>query len=102
MRRRRVSQYLVAVAGAAFIWTLVLSVCPSWHERIHTSASGADHSCAVTFVRASGVHHAPSAAPAIPGNLTASFSKLPELTESWVQSSFQTAAIFEHAPPSVS
>jgi|tagenome__1003787_1003787.scaffolds.fasta_scaffold20977321_4 hypothetical protein len=102
MRRRRVSECLVGLAGAAFIWSLVLSVCPSWHERIHTSASGADHSCAVTFVRASSMHHAPPAAPAISGVFAASFTKLPELTESWVQSSFQTAAIFEHAPPSLS
>src|SRR3954447_10409481 len=99
MRRRRVSECLVALAGAAFIWTLVLSVCPSWHERIHTDASGANHSCAVTFVRANGVYHAPPAAPAVPGAPVACFSKLAELTESWVQSSFLTAAIFEHAPP---
>ena len=88
---------VAVVAAAAFLWTLALSASPQLHERIHSDANRIGHACAVTFVTAGNVDHAPVAllisAP-VPLD-----EKLPELTPLWVGPLFLLASVFEHAPP---
>jgi hypothetical protein len=85
------------IASAAFLWTLALSASPQLHQRLHSDANRVDHACAVTFVTAGNVNHAPVAllisAP-VPLD-----EKLPELTPLWVGPIFLLASVFEHAPP---
>jgi len=52
---------IAVLASAAFFWTLVLSVSPQLHERIHPDANRAHHSCAVTMVASGNYNHSPSA-----------------------------------------
>lgn len=85
------------IASAAFLWVLALSASPQLHQQIHSDANRVDHACAVTFVTAGNVNHAPVAllisAP-VPLD-----EKLPELTPLWVGPIFLLASVFEHAPP---
>ena|SRR5260370_514077 len=91
--------FVAALTGTVFLWTLVLSVSPQLHERIHRDATRADHSCAVTFV-ASGNYNHGSVAPLVTAPApVAQFSAIPTLTPQWVESAFLLARIFEHAPP---
>ena len=88
---------VAVIASAAFLWTLALSASPQLHERIHSDASRVDHSCAVTFVTAGNVDHAPVAlliSTPVPLD-----EKIPELTPLWVAPLFLLASVFEHAPP---
>jgi hypothetical protein len=90
---------VAAVLFAAFSWTLLVSVSPQLHARIHADAHRADHVCAITFIGSGSYEHGAhpplisAAAPAV------QFSKIPALTPCWVQSPFLGAHIFEHAPP---
>ena len=86
----------------AFLWTVALTVSPRLHERIHGRQTAADHSCAVTFVRSGTVHHTAAPLGAIPIQLPTQLGRAIELTPCWVPSPFQTAAVFEHAPPHLS
>lgn len=91
--------FVAAFVSAAFLWTLVLSVSPQLHQRIHPDANRVEHSCAVTFV-ASGSYNHISHPPALSSPLkSVQFSKIPALIPHWVQSPFLGAHIFEHAPP---
>lgn len=88
---------MAAITSAAFLWTLVLSASPQLHERIHSDANQVDHVCAVTFVAAGSVDHAPVAlliSTPVPLD-----GKIPELTPLWIQPLFLLASVFEHAPP---
>jgi hypothetical protein len=84
---------------AAFFWTLLLSVSPQLHARIHPDGNRADHTCAVTLITTGSYDHA--AHPPLIGAPAPApqFSKIPALTPCWVQSPFLGACIFEHAPP---
>jgi hypothetical protein len=90
--------FVAVVATAAFLWTLALSASPLLHQRIHSDANRIDHACAVTFVTAGNVDHAPVAllikAPVPLDEFT-----IPELTPLWVGPLFLLASVFEHAPP---
>ncbi len=91
--------FVAAFTSVAFLWTLVLSVSPELHERIHPDANRTDHSCAVTFIASGNYNHSPSV-PLVsaPAPLLQS-STIPALTPQWVESQFLLARIFEHAPP---
>jgi hypothetical protein len=93
--------FVAAFTGAAFLWTLVLSVSPQLHERIHRDANRVDHSCAVTFVASGNYNHCPVAPLVNAPVLVAQFSTIPALTPQWVESPFLHASIFEHAPPAL-
>jgi hypothetical protein len=90
---------VAAVLFAAFSWTLLVSISPQLHQRVHPDASRVEHTCAATLIASGNYDHAAhpplisAAAPAI------QFSKIPALTPCWVQSPFLGAHIFEHAPP---
>ncbi|HEY6070912.1 MAG TPA: hypothetical protein VIU85_06010 [Chthoniobacterales bacterium] len=89
--------FVAVVTSAAFLWTLALSASPQLHQRIHSDANRIDHACAVTFVTAGNVDHAPVAlliATPVPLD-----GQIPELTPLWVGPLFLIASVFEHAPP---
>ena len=91
----------IVAAGilSAFLWTLTLTVSPSLHERIHSDANRAEHSCAVTFVASGSYNHA-AHLPLVGAPVPAiQFSTVPALHPLWVPSPFLGACIFEHAPP---
>jgi len=98
--RSRLGAFIAALLGLAFVWTLVLSVSPQLHERIHRDANRVEHSCAVTFV-ASGTYEHSSAPLIIPAPLASRFARVADLNPTWVRSAFLSASIFEHAPPPV-
>jgi hypothetical protein len=93
--------FAAALAAAAFLWSLVLSVSPQLHERVHPDADQPGHSCAATLV-ASGnyAHSAPAPLVSAPVQLI-QVSTIPALTPQWVESPFLGARIFEHAPPAL-
>ncbi len=85
--------------SAAFFWTLLLSVSPQLHARVHPDAGRVEHNCAATMIASGNYDHA-SHPPLVSAALPAiQFSKIPALTPCWVQSPFLGACIFEHAPP---
>jgi hypothetical protein len=95
----RARALISAVAGLAFTWTLVLSVAPGLHERIHSDANRIEHTCAVTFV-ASGTCDHVTQPPLIAGpSVAAQFAELPTRIPHWIESPFLLASVFEHAPP---
>src|SRR5260370_36146907 len=91
--------FVDAFTGAAFLWTLVLSVSPQLHERIPRDANRVDHSCAVTFVASGNYNHCPVALLVNAPVPLSHFSTIPALTPPCVESPLPQACIFEHAPP---
>jgi hypothetical protein len=92
---------VAAILFAAFSWTLLVSVSPQLHARIHADANRSDHLCAITLI-ASGNYEHGAHPPLVSVPLPAvQFSKIPALTPRWVQSPFLGAHIFEHAPPAL-
>src|SRR3954451_14633878 len=100
MKQGALSRCVAVFAVAAFFWTIALSVAPELHQRIHTGQTGADHSCAVTFVGSGSYLHAPAAAAPGVARFEMEFTALPEMVPCWVPSPFLAGAVFEHAPPS--
>lgn len=99
-RSQTCARVLVAtVLFAAFSWTLLVSVSPQLHARIHADAHRADHVCAITLVASGSYEHGAQPPPVIVPLPAVQFSKIPALTPCWVQSPFLGAHIFEHAPP---
>jgi hypothetical protein len=98
--RRRA--FVAALTGTVFLWTLVLSVSPQLHERIHRDANRVDHSCAVTFIASGNYNHCPVAPLVTAPVPVAQFSAIPAPAPKWVKSPFLLARIFEHAPPALS
>src|SRR5438270_8594511 len=96
---RALFRCVAALAMAAFLWTLALSVSPHWHERVHANQSSGDHTCAVTFVSSGTYDHSPLSAVADVGPFAHQFSSAPELVRSGVASPFLISSIFEHGPP---
>lgn len=91
--------FVVVLLSGAFLWTLVLSVSPQLHARIHSDANGADHTCAATLVASGSYEHAAHSPLISAATPFAEFSKVPALNPLWVPSPFLVASIFEHAPP---
>ncbi len=96
--RSRTGAFVAALLGLAFAWTLLLSVSPRLHERIHRDANRIEHSCAVTFV-ASGTYEHSAPPPVIPRTVAITFARVTDLNPTWVLSAFLGASVFEHAPP---
>jgi hypothetical protein len=96
--RARAGVFVAACIGVAFAWTLLLSVSPQLHQRIHPDANRVEHTCAVTFVASGTYEH--SAALLLIAPVTANtFARIADLNPAWVLSAFLGASIFEHAPP---
>jgi hypothetical protein len=88
-----------AFIAAAFLWTLVLSVSPQLHTRIHADANRAEHSCAVTLIATGGYEQAAQPSLVTGPRFASWFSQVAALTSAWVRPLFLRAHIFAHAPP---
>src|SRR5947199_10479544 len=91
--------FIATFISAAFFWTLLLSVSPQLHARIHADANRGDHTCAATLLAtgnyAPAAHPPPIRAPQ-PG---VQFSKIAPLSATWVQPLFFSPHILGHAQP---
>ena len=93
--------FVAAVLFAAFSWTLLVSVSPQLHARIHSDANRTDHVCGITLV-ASGSYELAAQLPVIsPPQFDVRFAASAELTSTWVKPLFLSAHIFAHAPPAL-
>jgi hypothetical protein len=90
---------VAAVLFAAFSWTLLVSVSPQLHARIHADENGANHVCAITLI-ASGSYEQAAPPPIIsaPQFDICSYAT-GALTSTWVKALFLNSHIFAHAPP---
>lgn len=91
--------FIATFISAAFFWTLLLSVSPQLHQRIHADANRGDHTCAVTLVATGNYDHAAHPPPIRAPQPSVQFSKIAALSSTWVQALFFSAHIFAHAPP---
>src|SRR5262245_13271579 len=90
---------VAAVLFAAFSWTLLVSLSPHLHARIHADANRTEHVCATTLVASGNYEHA--AQPSLIGapQFRVRFPARAALTSTWVKPLFLDAHIFAHAPP---
>jgi hypothetical protein len=101
-RSRHCSRALIATfISATFFWTLLLSVSPQLHARIHHDANRVGHTCAVTLVASGTYEHAAHPALISPPQFNGQFSEIAALRSTWVQPLFLCAHVFAHAPPRV-
>ncbi len=92
---------VAAVLFAAFSWTLLVSVSPQLHARIHADANRSDHVCAITLI-ASGTYEQAGQPPLISApQFDVWFAAAASLTPTWVKPLFLNAHIFAHAPPAL-
>ena len=94
--------FIAAFVSAAFFWTLLLSVSPQLHARIHHDANRVDHTCAVTLVATGTYDHAAHPPLIRAPQFSVQFSNIAALSSTWVQPLFFSAHIFAHAPPAYS
>jgi hypothetical protein len=104
MKRHFSNGRSIAIMAAAFfslfLFTLVLSVVPHLHERVHSSSGAANHQCAVTLLNSGNYQHTVSDTIAIAPPLATAFAH--------VCSRFQLVSprlefsLLEHAPPAIS
>jgi hypothetical protein len=91
--------FVAALVSAAFFWTLVLSVSPQLHQRIHADANRGDHTCAVTLIATGSYDHAAQPPLVSAPQFKPRISQIAALRSTWVQPLFLSAHIFAHAPP---
>jgi hypothetical protein len=89
---------IVAFLSLLSLWVLAMSVSPRLHERIHTDAGRAEHSCAITLISSGTYEHV------MPGPVVAverpTFGEQILLPLTTVRVAlFHAAALLEHAPP---
>jgi hypothetical protein len=101
-RSQTCARLLVAtVLFAAFSWTLLVSVSPQLHARIHADAHRSDHICAITLI-ASGTYEHAGQPPLISApQFDVWLAGAASLTPTWVKPLFLNAHIFAHAPPAL-
>jgi hypothetical protein len=92
---------VAAVLFAAFSWTLLVSVSPQLHGRIHSDANRADHVCGITLVASGSYEHGAQPPVISPPQFDVRFAASAELTSTWVKPLFLNAHIFAHAPPAL-
>ncbi|HMG06468.1 MAG TPA: hypothetical protein VK581_13495 [Chthoniobacterales bacterium] len=92
----------IVAAGilGAFLLTLVLSVAPQLHERIH-QPTGPNHECAVTLLSSGTCTHTPCDTIAIAPPLPRSASRFSDLVFQLVSPRLDFSQL-EHAPPAIS
>jgi len=95
----RGSRFTASLLLAAFACSIAVGASPQLHAKIHRDANKVEHTCAATLIASGSYHHA-APAPVI-GGLTAPalICTIASLTPQWVESSFLSASVFEHAPP---
>jgi hypothetical protein len=91
--------FIATFVSAAFFWTLLLSVSPQLHARIHADANRGDHTCAVTLIATGTYDHAAHPPLIRAPQPSVQFSDIAALSSAWVQPLFFKAHIFAHAPP---
>jgi hypothetical protein len=92
---------VAAVLFAAFSWTLLVSVSPQLHARIHADAHRADHVCSITLIGSGSYEHGAQPPVISPPRLDVRIAASAELTSTWVRPLFLNAHIFAHAPPAL-
>jgi len=92
---------IATVVCAAFLWTLLLSVSPQLHARIHPDGNRADHTCAVTLITTGSCEHAAQPPLFAAPRFNVQFSEIATLSSTWVRPLFLGAHIFAHAPPAL-
>ena len=92
---------VAAVLFAAFSWTLLVSVSPRLHARIHDDANRSDHVCAITLIASGSYEHGAQPPVISPPQFDVRFAASAELTSTWVKPLFLNAHIFAHAPPAL-
>jgi hypothetical protein len=92
---------VAAVLFAAFSWTLLVSVSPQLHARIHADANSSDHACAITLIASGSYEHVAQPPIASPPEFGVRFRSNATLASTWVKPLFLNAHIFAHAPPAV-
>jgi len=90
---------VAAVLFAAFSWTLLVSVSPQLHARIHADASSSDHACAITLIASGSYEHAAQPPIVSPPEFGVRFRSSTTLASTWVKPLFLNAHVFAHAPP---
>src|SRR5437870_297742 len=85
--------------SAAFSWTLLLSVSPQLHARVHPDANRVEHNCAATMIASGNYDHATHLPLVRAPAPSVQFSRILTLSSVWVQPLFLSAHIFAHAPP---
>ena len=99
-RSQNSARALVAVLlFAAFCWTLLVSVSPQSHIRIHADGNQVDHVCAVTLIASGSYEHAGQPPLISAPQFNVCFPERSPLTSTWVKPLFFSAHIFAHAPP---
>src|SRR5437870_3999294 len=91
--------FIATFISAAFFWTLLLSVSPQLHARIHIDANRGDHTCAVTLIATGNYDHGAHPALISAPQPSVQFIQIAALSSTWVQPLFLSAHIFAHAPP---
>jgi hypothetical protein len=92
---------VATLVSAAFFWTLLLSVSPQLHARIHPDGNRTEHTCAVTLIATGSYDHAAQPPLVNAPQFNIGLSKIAALTATWVQPLFFKAHIFAHAPPAL-
>jgi hypothetical protein len=92
---------VAAVLFAAFSWTLLISVSPQLHARIHADANQADHVCAVMLIASGSYEHAGQPPLISAPHFDVWFVATASLVPTWVKPLFLSAHIFAHAPPAL-
>jgi hypothetical protein len=101
-RSQTCARVLVAsVLFAAFSWTLLVSISPRLHARIHADANQADHICAITLIASGSYEHAGQPPLISAPQFDVCFAATASLTPTWVKPLFLNAHIFAHAPPAL-
>ena len=93
---------VTAILFATFSWTLLGSVSPQLHARIHADANHAEHICAVTLIASGSYEQAGQPAFLSGPQFTVRFPAIAVLTSTWIKPLFLEAHIFAHAPPACS
>ncbi|SRR6266496_1914828 len=91
--------FIAICLSAGFLWALALSASPQLHQRVHPDAGRVEHNCAATMIASGSYNHAAHPPMVSAPAPSIHFSKIPALTQQWVESPFLGACIFEHAPP---
>jgi len=95
----RGSGFVATLVSAAFFWTLLLSVSPQLHDRIHADGNRIQHTCAVTLIATGSYDHAAPPLVVSEPQFALQFSEIAAPSSTWVRPLFLGAHIFEHAPP---
>ena len=91
--------FVAAIVFAAFSWTLVGSVSPQLHARIHADANRSDHVCAITLIASGSFEQAGQPVLVSEPEFKIRFPESTALASSWVKPLFLDAHLFAHAPP---